>query len=272
MRLGLLGDTHFNFAWARYAIRKFHSQGIDTVIQVGDLGIYPGESIGKSWNKINDLLVSLGMTFYVAPGNHEDYDRIARLRPVDDGSGWLRFRSNILLAPRGHRNEFDGRSFVWLGGAGSVNKSILLAESSVSRQKEWWPGEAISVEDVERTVAGGHADVMVAHEAPFGVRAIWEATAGNPQGFRSWDIEYAQEIRERLTQAFHGVRPELLLHGHHHISVDEDADFEKFRSRIFGLSCDTCNYSLGELNTDTLEVVHWDIEDDIDTGAWKKAR
>lgn len=253
MRIGLLGDTHGNRAWVLYALDKFRREGITTIIQVGDLGVWPGERSGKSWNKVNETLLINEQTMYVAPGNHEDYDRIESLRR--NKGGWLVFRERILLAPRGHRNTFEGVDFVWLGGAASVDRFFRQDDWP----KSWWEQEAITDKDVARTAEGGHAPVMVCHDAPSGVSQIQARIADNPHGFKMWDIEYAEEVRERLTTAFEAVRPELLLHGHYHFPVDEQVQRDGFSSRIFGLAADGMNFALGHLDLPSLNVVAWDI-------------
>lgn len=64
---------------------------------------------------------------------------------------------HVTLLPRSHRWEMGGRSFVALGGAPSVNR-LKLTEGI-----DWWPSEVIQEEHVEATIAGGHAEVMLAH-------------------------------------------------------------------------------------------------------------
>ncbi|WP_062384533.1 metallophosphoesterase family protein [Demequina iriomotensis] len=251
MKVALLGDTHGNEEWIRHALEEFATAGLDTIIQVGDLGVWPGPAAGKMWNKIDELLARNGQTMYVAPGNHEDYDRIDRLEARDDG--WLRFRHHILLAPRGHRTELGGRTLVWLGGAASVDRGWRRYLESMTGQKTWWHQEEITAADVEAAAAGGHADIMVAHEAPHGVPSIERQIAGNPGGFAREDLMYAHYVRRAFTDAFEAVRPGLLLHGHYHLPVDELVEFDGFRTRVFGLSLDGDPLSLGVLDLDTLE-------------------
>ena len=251
MKVGLLGDTHGNEAWIRHALDEFATAGLDTIIQVGDLGVWPGARSAKMWNSIDELLARNGQTMYVAPGNHEDYDRIDRLKARKDG--WLRFRHRILLAPRGHRTEMRGRNFVWLGGAASVDRGWRRYLQFMTGEVSWWHQEEITFADVETTRAGGHADVMVAHDAPHGVPSIERQLAGNPGGFAREDLLYAYATRSRFTEAFEAVRPSLLLHGHYHIPVDERVDFDGFSTHVFGLSLDGDPLSLGVLDLETLE-------------------
>ncbi len=262
MKIGLLGDMHGTEYWLNRAVDEFAKQGLDTIIQVGDLGVWPGHIATAMWDRVNKRLRLAGITIVCAPGNHEDYDQIEALEPREDG--WLPFREHILLAPRGHRTEMGGRAFVWLGGAGSVDrKQRLIADSAFNRQREhygssqrrktWWEQEAITDADVACTVAGGGADVLVGHEAPARVQAIASRLRGNPGGFHRHDIDYANRVRDKYMEAFVMVEPALALHGHYHFPVNEVVEFSGFTTRVFGLANDGQPYSMGVLDLDTLE-------------------
>lgn len=261
MQVGLLGDMHGHEQSIRRAMDEFAEQGLDTIIQVGDLGVWPGTAASALWDRVNKQLRLAGMTVLCAPGNHEDYDQIEALEPR--GDGWLPFREHILLAPRGHRTEMGGRTFVWLGGAASVDrKQRMIADAAFNRQREhygssqrrktWWEQEAITDADVARTAAGGHADVMVGHEAPSRVQGIASRLRGNPGGFSQHDIEYANQVRAKYMEAFVSVEPKVALHGHYHFAVNETVDYGAFTTHVFGLASDGQPYSTGVLDLETL--------------------
>lgn len=217
MLIGLLGDTHGNTACIRRAADRFAALEIATVIQVGDLGVSGDSTAANKWNQANKHLRNKGITMLVAPGNHEDYDHIETLASTADG--WLLFRSHILLAPRGHRIELGGRTFVFLGGAGSVDRASREGYREKTGVKGWWPQEGITADDVAVVAAGGRADVMITHEAPFPVAQIeLGLRAGD---FEPADVAYARGVRMRLTEAVAAVQPELLVHGHHHRAIDD---------------------------------------------------
>lgn len=250
MKVGLLGDTHGNGKWILHALEQFAQAGLRTIIQVGDLGVWPGPRAGKMWNQVDKVLELNEQTILVAPGNHEDYDRIARLKLREDG--WLQFRDHILLAPRGHRTELGGRSLVWLGGAGSVDRTWRKHHQEVAREKIWWHQEEITYADVDRTVAGGRAEVMVAHDAPHGVPYISRRLATKVNSFKAEDVLYANTVRSKFTEAFDAVQPQLLLHGHYHFAVDQVVEFDGFTTHVFGLADDDNPLSLGVLDLETL--------------------
>lgn len=252
MKIGILGDTHEQTRWCKFAFNKFHREGITTILQLGDFGIYRnGQGDSPFLDVSNKHLKEYGQTLYVTPGNHEDYDYINEIPVSEDG--WQHLRSNILLAPRGHRWEWEGRSFVSLGGAPSVDRHFRL--NSGFKDKAWWGEEFLTREDVDKTVAGGHADVMVAHDAPF-APSIDARIAGNPHGFHPDDIDYAYEGRLLMDEAFRGVQPNVFLHGHYHFVVNEMVN----GTHVCGFGCNGQDFSLGHLDTDTLGVAHWELE------------
>ncbi len=242
-QIGLLGDVHGNRPWLLAAIERFASLGIDTVIQVGDLGVWAGQEAAQTFNIADKALRQRAMQMWVAPGNHEDYDRISRLKPRDDG--WLPFRPHILLAPRGLRTEVKGARILWLGGAGSIDRTVRLDQDRREREnqivrgekpkaKSWWSQESITDDDAAVSIVGGVADVMICHDAPFPINQI-EAKLGRlAQDFASVDLPHAHASRMRLTEVVEQVRPALLVHGHYHFATD--AYFGP--THVVGLGCD----------------------------------
>lgn len=253
--IGLLGDTHGNLRWVKFALWSFHERGITTIAQVGDFGIYAQGDLFLKGVRLE--LEKYGQTLYVVPGNHEDYDYIATIPVREDG--WQHLRSNILLAPRGHRWEWGGLSFVALGGAPSVDRWARVSNPRKG-QKAWWAEEAITPEDVAKVVEGGYADVMLCHDAPLRVAGIEKHIKHNPFGFKPQDLEYADEGRLLMDEAFKAVTPMVFVHGHYHTPIDEYVD----NSHIIGLSCDQQNFSTGVLDTETLAAEALDIRSDYD--------
>ena len=255
MRVGLMGDMHGNAAALLHASAQFRAADIDIIVQVGDLGIWPGAKAREMWVEINGVLARAGQTLLVAPGNHDDYDQIDALRP--DADGWLRFTSRVWLAPRGHRTTLGDKSVLWLGGAGSVDRTwrVQREQEALGARRLWWPQEALTAEDVARAIAPGHADIMVCHDAPLGVKSIEETLAAKgPSGFEQADLEYAHESREWLDSVFATVKPSLLVHGHFHFPVDEVVCRDGFEARIFGLDAEHRPGALAVLETDDLSI------------------
>lgn len=256
MKIGLLGDTHGNETWMMYAIERFREQEITTVLQLGDLGVWPGSS--PMWTRVNRALADAEQCWYAVPGNHEDYDQINELDR--DWDGWQEFRSNIYLAPRGLRWKWGEMQFVALGGAPSVDRSFRarsFAGEFVKNPNGWWPEEAITDSDVAEVAKGGHADVMVAHDAPLGVKTIESRIASNPHGFKQVDLQYAAEGRKLMTEAFEAVQPRFFFHGHYHFQVIEEVQTDRGHCVVAGFSCDGEDYSMGAFDTESRSVEFW---------------
>ena len=269
-RIGLLGDTHADFGWIHYAIDKFYREDITEVIQLGDLGVWPGKGYDEEWDEVSAHLEAVKQTWRVVPGNHEDYDQIEKLPVVD---GWQPFRSNIWLAERGLRFSIDDVSFVALGGAPSVDRARRTGGTKYEgKQVYWWPQEAITPEDVAKVAGGGYADVMLAHDAPANVETIERMTKGHDSWISPADLLYAANGRVLMDEAFHAVAPRIFIHGHYHFKVDEQKmvrrDDEMAYSRILGLSKNEENFSMGELNTEGLTAEIWDIRKDWVLNRW----
>ena len=129
--------------------------------------------------------------------------------------------------------------------AGSVDRSGRRWLEAMGSAKTWWHQKEITGADIARTIAGGHAEFIVAHDAPQGVPTIEAKLRGNLGGFPQNDLQYAYWVRTNFTAAFEAVEPLLLLHGHYHFPVDEPVDFDGFTTHVFGLSCDGDPDSLG---------------------------
>ena len=239
--IGIAGDWHGNTGWAMNALRAFAREGITEVIHVGDFGIWPGADGATYIRKLNRLAKDCGITLYITPGNHEDYTRIAAC-PVED-DGWQHYRENILLAPRGFRWEWSGRSFVALGGANSIDRESRIEFLS------WWADEQISLGDVYRTVENGHADIMITHDCPAGVNALPPSLSSTM--WTEFGLNYARESTIMLRQAVDTVKPNILFHGHYHWFHDTRAvlndGIENYETRVVGMDQDEHSNNIGTL-------------------------
>lgn len=218
MKIGFAGDWHGDGPWARGRVMSLGVRGISTVMQLGDFGIWDGFEGRRYIRDVEKTCKRYGVRLLVTPGNHENFALINSV-PVEqrDELGpiqWL--TDHIALLPRGHRFELGGRSFVSLGGAPSVDREWRVEGES------WWREEAITEADVEKVVAGGHAEIMLTHDSPgvpYCTPAVERILTGNG-GTPSWSPEalaYAAIGRERLERAYVAVRPSVLAHGHYHV-------------------------------------------------------
>ena len=255
-RVGILGDTHGNTAAIRFMLWSMHKMGIQKVIHVGDFGIYSDNNGMKFASKVNKYAQEFAITLIVVPGNHENW-RIINEMVGEDRENLAAYRSNIFIAPRGYRWEWDGMSFLALGGAPSVDRIQRLAWETARKpnnaNKYWYAEEQITRADVDYTVAGGYADVMIGHDAPHGIQGIERVIKGNPHGFHPADLLYAEEGRLLMTEAFRGVGPSLFFHGHYHTPVNEyiqrpNGEWGE-ETHVIGLDCEFNNYSMAIIDT-----------------------
>ena len=273
-RYGLLGDVHANYSWMAFSLWKLHHENIEEVLQVGDFGIGQTKYNQKFLKRTSKLAVHYGIKLRIVPGNHEDHNYITELIG-DNNDEWAELMPNLFIAPRGLRWTWDDTSFVALGGAPSVDRGWRRedqADTLDAKYHHWFPGEMITEEDVDRVVAGGYADVMVAHDAPENVPTIDARIKNNPHGFRADDLAYAAEGRSLMTRAFRGVSPRTFIHGHYHFLVDDmvpspprnadEALDEIPYTHILGLANDEQNYSLGHYDTVSKKAHAWNIKAD----------
>lgn len=254
------GDWHGTTDWACGRIMSLGTQGVDVILHVGDFGLWPGPFGKKYLNAVENACARYGVTLAVTPGNHEDWDRIDSRTPVDRGDGWgavIWVTDHIAILPRGHRATLitpkgTERTMVSLGGAPSVDFD--------TRQpgKTWWPTEAITDADVDAAIAGGPADIMVAHDSPgipYQLPAVYDICHNNPMGFSAAGLAYATEGRDRLTRAFEAITPRVFAHGHYHVSGQRDLRVGDREATIVGLDQQRTAGNIALLDLDTLAVV-----------------
>lgn len=242
-RLGIAGDWHGNKGWAKHALLKFSHMGIKHVLHVGDFGFWPGNHGRKYLYRINKFAELYGITLYVTLGNHEDYVQISAFQPHPKMKGFVYNPDypQILVATRGARWNWNDVSFVSLGGANSIDFTGRTENIT------WWKGERITLGDIYRTVEGGHADIMIAHDCPAGVN-IFGSHRDEKNGWTPTEIAYAQESRMALRQAVDGVKPDILFHGHYHRFLDLTTEMydgvEGYTLRSIGLDMDDSQKNL----------------------------
>jgi hypothetical protein len=259
-QIGVAGDWHANTGWSGIALQIFANHGIKHILHLGDFGFWPGNNGKRYRHKVNKRLRDNEQTLYVTLGNHEDYSYTNRLKPHPTLPGWRYNPSepHILVAERGTRWEWEGVSFVSLGGANSIDYDGRIRDVS------WWTDEQIQLDDIMKTIMGGHADIMLTHDCPTGVNLF----AG--RGFNPWpvpNLRYAQKSRDALRQAVDGVKPELLLHGHYHFLADHYSTLhdgvEEYALHSIGLDMDSTpeNLAILSLPDKTLELIKLQAHD-----------
>lgn len=246
--VALAGDWHGNTLWARARIHDVADRGVALMLHLGDFGIWPGPS-GKNYlRSLEAVCAERGVGIWITPGNHEDWGRLATLWANPKRSSRpLHLTEHIAVLPRGYRFELEGRRFVSLGGAPSVD----LADRR--RDIDWWAEEAITSEDVAEVVNGGTADVMLAHDAPlapYEVARVAYIRNHNEGGWPDRALAYARAGAERIHEAFLAVAPRLFVHGHYHVSGEATFKLpgQAHETRIWSLNCDGVSGNLRYLD------------------------
>lgn len=247
--VGLAGDWHGNRLWAKHSLAQLADSGVTTLFHLGDLGIWPGPRGRQFMSELDESCRGHGITIYLTPGNHEDYDQINELPILDDGLQWL--TEHVAVIPRGHRWTMAGRTFVSLGGAPSIDFPQRIEGET------WWPAEAITDDDVDRVVAGGYADIMLAHDAPAPSTPSVNRIVGSGGGWTERGLAYAAVGRVRMTRAFTGVGPSVFVHGHYHVQDEATLPLtESGRScQVVSLNCDGVAGNLALLDLDDWTAV-----------------
>jgi hypothetical protein len=265
-RVAVAGDWHVNTQWACHAVNVVADAGLTTILHLGDFAIWPGRT-GLGFRKaVSEVCARRGVTIYVTPGNHEDWDQITAepLTDLGDGIGpFAWFTEQIAVLPRGHRFSIVGsggveRTFLSLGGAPSIDYQWRRIGS------DWWINEAITDDDVARVTAeseaAGPVDVMLTHDAPEPLApTLQRIVDNNPGGYPIKAVYYAAVGRERLTRAFDAARPSLLFHGHYHmregdVVLGAASGPDPFTARIESLNMDGESGNLVALDIATLAV------------------
>lgn len=252
-RIGLLGDVHGASNVMLDALRRFKKNGITEILQLGDLGVWGGTHGTQFLFLTNKWLRENDQRLWVTLGNHEDYDQVNTWHVYENG--WMQPLTNIFVATRGLRWEWEGVSFVSLGGAPSVDRAWRWRRQRPGYPL-WWSAEDITREDMDKTMDGGYADVMVAHDAPLGIRKIEKMISGNPFGFTAEDRLYADEGRKKMREVVDTVRPKLYFGGHYHFPVAE----KNGDTMYYILAADGDSKSSGELDLETLNFTFYTLE------------
>lgn len=203
---------------------------------------------------MNQYLNEYNQHIYITLGNHEDYQQIKSLEYHPEYYGWL-FNPTyprILVAPRGHRWNWDGVSFVSIGGANSIDRRTRTENIN------WWTEEQISNKDIEDTIIGGYADIMVAHDCPDGVPLFGGHKAGKDNLWPPTSLVYAKKSRQMLRKATDIIKPNLFLHGHYHFTAKYSTTLNDGKNdytlNSLGFSSDNMKENIALLSLPELEL------------------
>lgn len=234
MRVVLAGDTHGQIDAVERLLDVAYDRDAEGVFVLGDFGVWDHADDGRFTQGVSDLAWDHDMKVWFLPGNHENYDLLDRWEKNNerDKDGFVHVSSDgaLLYSPRGHRWTWEGVNFLSLGGAYSVDKRSRVTNDFINRTSaqrrakynekpwrgdeyrlaheewSWWAREEITQEEADLAAKGGLADVMLAHDYPFGTEVGWDRK----------NFEECQPNQKKLRQVVDAVRPKLYCHGHLH--------------------------------------------------------
>jgi hypothetical protein len=251
------GDWHGSRQWATNVIEHvpdFIPDGPRLLLHAGDFGIWPGLFGATYLYDVEKALEKVDAQLWFVDGNHEDHSRLYQLRQARTGTDRYtapyQISERITWLPRGYRWRWHGRTWMALGGATSVDRSIRTPGI------DWWAGEALTHQDTLDARTGGLVDVMLTHDCPEGVSgAIRESREPLP-GW--WEFGPAEEHRRVLRGVVDDVQPESLLHGHYHHFYRQSVDLGYGKPlHVVGLDCDGALVGNSMLvNTETMEITN----------------
>lgn len=253
----LAGDWHGATIQSYYALDYAAKNDIDTIIQLGDFGFWSTQDpfILKTQRKA----AQLGITVYWIDGNHEHIPRLLAL-PLDPETGLRPITENIIHLPRNFRWEWDGISFLALGGAQSIDEGFRVPG------RDFFPEERITQTEAYTAMIEGKANVMFTHDAPSTIpNPITDDPYGQAQAAKAFGEDILAKCKSHqdlLSAIVSIVRPEYLFHGHYHLR-----QFRRYRHHglaenpAYGICLDQGTSNGNPANLFTLELDQLDIEE-----------
>ena len=257
----LVGDLHGNMKHAKRLFKEANRRDIDVLVQVGDFGfVWPNTEVahkdqvtGKRryrsigyprgrtrLEEIEGHAHQHGIHLTWLDGNHEDFDRMARLGAHPHGESPVPLEGgNVIYLPRGFAWTWSGVRFMAVGGAFSVDREDR------THGVEWWPEETITTPDVFRVedevLHNGTVDVLLSHDAPEIPNGLDEFLKSGLLPKRKSKLDRSSRSnRVALGTIAEIADPSLIVHGHYHFpyyGMWENGETGK-RAQVIGLERD----------------------------------
>lgn len=205
-RIFLLGDSHGDTGFMKFAIAAAARNGCDVLLQLGDFGYWDHTLGGREYlDKVSRTAIECEMPVLFVDGNHENHDMLRDLMFEEssrfDGLVWV--RPYVGWLTRGALWEWESVLFGAAGGAASVDRSMR------SQGWTWWSDEVLVRSDVA-ALSREKLDVLVCHDAPD------RANMFSTRSFPKEDLKRAHESRLVLDSLIESSKPSLVIHGHWH--------------------------------------------------------
>lgn len=175
----ITGDKHRDFSNVEKFCKEKETSKNDTLIVLGDAGI--NYMLDYHDIKYKRYLESLPITLFCIHGNHEQRPNAIKSYVYDDIRGvyYEPEFPHITFARDGNLYEFNGKEYMVVGGAYSVDKEYRML-----RNLRWWDNEQPDCETKEdvvwtlENICSWDVDGMLTHTCPIKYQPI-EAFLGN---------------------------------------------------------------------------------------------
>lgn len=236
MKIMVAGDLHGDIRAGVNLVRTAKKLGITNIMQVGDFGYWPHFRDGIEFlDALNFECRKLEVMLYWLDGNHENFDALemAVKHYPNDGHGRVRIRSHVRYCSRGASWNWDGKRFMTVGGAVSVDKDnrLRIENNRHSPRTLWWPQEQLTESELFLAIRKAEqkpVDYLFTHDCP---------TNAPFQGRLKPDPDSSahRQLMDRLGK---GVKPKLWFHGHMHTRYD-GYPFPTYdeHTTVYGLEC-----------------------------------
>lgn len=225
----VVGDTHGDISFASKACRVAEKHMIDTVIQVGDFGIWDHIKEGVYFlDKLDENAGNRGVRWIFLPGNHENYERLENYELVAEeqdlwtDEGFVPIRDNVLYTGKVNTWTWEEKTFKAVGGAVSIDKYARVPG------KSWWPQEQLT-DDELAFAKRNRADYLFTHDCP----------TNAPFGGRLKPDLDSVAHRQKMDEVGRATQARIWLHGHMHSFYDYWFPYSPKgdETKVYGLEC-----------------------------------
>lgn len=213
-RVLIAGDWHASTGDALHVLDYAADNDVDTILQVGDFGLWQDNASRKYLYKINKRMDQHGQQLFWLDGNHENFPFLRARYPVNT-DGTRSIDEHITYMPRGWRFRIGNIDFMAFGGAYSVDRQWR------TENRTWFAEEVATADQVKKALAGSPVDVLLMHDSPYPApHPILDDPRHVAQGINDFGTEAimaAAEHRLTLSPLLTHLQPHVLYHGHYHM-------------------------------------------------------
>lgn len=251
----LLGDTHANLRWTAFTIDQAAALDVDLIIQLGDFGYWPNFRSGPAFMQgVEKTLAEYNLALWFLDGNHEDH---WQLHSADRPPGAIRLTNHVTYLPRGTRWTWAGTTWLTIGGASSVDRDWR------NEGIDWFAEETLTIKQQHVIADSGHADVVIAHDAPWGVPFLTERLKLQtpPEERGGWPVDALRDSDRHMhlmSAMLDATQPGTWFHGHHHVCYNDWLATDAGQVHVYGLAHDSGSLHESALLVDaTGTVLDW---------------